>query len=147
MLKSGTVDSATWALIKDKKTGEKFYIVNADLEKTVAADRKAAVNAILDKVAEMNTESLPVVLTGGLYMKPADPAMAEVEAKMQNARKTAPKTDNVGTYNNWGKNSDIIDHIFYSGFSACTEYQTFTKIYAERKFVSDHFPIMALLIF
>jgi endonuclease/exonuclease/phosphatase family metal-dependent hydrolase len=147
MLKSGTVDSATWALIKDKKTGEKFYIVNADLEKTAAADRKAAVNAILDKVAQMNTDSLPVVLTGGLYMKPADPAMAEVEAKMQNARKTAPKTDNVGTYNNWGKNSDILDHICYSGFSECLEYQTVTKRYADRKFVSDHFPIMALLTF
>jgi endonuclease/exonuclease/phosphatase family metal-dependent hydrolase len=80
-------------------------------------------------------------------MKPADPAMAEVEAKMQNARKTAPKTDNVGTYNNWGKNSDILDHICYSGFSECQEYQTVTKRYADRKFVSDHFPIMALLVF
>ena len=147
LLKSGDLESATWVLIKHKKTGKRFYIVNADLEKTAAADRKAAVNAILDKVAEMNTDSLPVVLTGGLYMKPADPAMAEIEAKMQNARKSAPKTDNTGTYNNWGKNSDILDHICYSGFSACQEYQTITKKYADRKFVSDHFPIMALLVF
>ena len=147
LIKSGEFDSATWALIKHKKTGKKFYVVNADLEKTAAAERRAAMNAVLDKVAEINTDSLPVVLTGGLYMKPADPAMADVEAKMQNARKSAPKTDNTGTYNNWGKNSDILDHICYSGFSACQEYQTVTKKYADRKFVSDHFPIMALLTF
>lgn len=147
LLKSGEFDNAAWALIKHKKTGNRFYIVNVDLEKTAAADRRAAVNAILDKVAEINTDSLPVVLTGGFYMKPAEPAMADVEAKMHNARKTAAKTDNTGTYNNWGKNSDILDHICYSGFSGCQEYQTVTKKYADRKFVSDHFPIMVQLTF
>ena len=147
LLKSGELDNATWVLIKHKKTGNKFYLVNVDLEKTAAAERRVSVNAVLDNIAAINVDSLPVVLTGGLYMKPADPAMADVEAKMQNARKSAPKTDNTGTYNNWGKNSDILDHICYSGFSGCHEFQTVTKKYAERKFVSDHFPIMALLVF
>ena len=53
----------------------------------------------------------------------------------------------VDTYNNWGKSSDIIDYIYYTGFSSCSEYQTVTKKYADRKFVSDHFPITALLVF
>lgn len=147
LMKSGDLESATWALIKHKKTGKKFYVVNLDLENTAAAERRSAVNTILDKVAEINTDSLPVVMTGGFYMRPADPALADVEAKMQNARKSAPKTDNTGTYNNWGKNSDILDHICYSGFSGCPEFQTVTKKYADRKFVSDHYPVMALLVF
>lgn len=145
--KSGTLDSATWALIKEKKTGNRFYVLNVDMEKTAVADRKDALVKMLEGIAAMNTDSLPVIMTGGFHMKPADPSLAVVEAKMSNARKTAPKTDNTGTYNNWGKNSDIIDHIFYSGFSACAEYQTVTKRYAERKFVSDHFPLMVLLSF
>lgn len=147
LLKSGEFDSATWVLFKHKNTGKKFYVLNIDLEKTEDAERRSAVNALLDKVAEINTDSLPVVMTGGFYMKPDDPALADVEAKMNNARKTAVKTDNTGTYNNWGKNSDIIDHICYSGFSGCPEFQTVTKKYADRKFVSDHYPIMALLVF
>lgn len=147
LLKSGDMDNATWALIKHKKTGNKFYVVNIDLEKTVAAERRAAVNAIIDNITAINTDAIPVALTGGFYMKPADPAMADVEAKMQNARKSAPKTDNTGTYNNWGKNSDILDHICYSGFGSCQEFQTVTKKYADRKFVSDHFPIMVQLTF
>ena len=80
-------------------------------------------------------------------MKPSDPGLAGMEAKMSNARKNASKTDDIGTFNNWGKNSDIIDHIYYSGFSSCPEYQTVTKRYADRKFVSDHYPLMVLLSF
>lgn len=145
--KSGTVDSATWALIKHKKTGERFYIFNVDMEKVAEAERKAALRGILDKLVQMNEDALPVVMTGGFYMKPADPSLSDVESEMNNARKSASKTDNTGTYNNWGKNNDVLDHIFYSGFGSCAEYQTVTKKYADRKFVSDHYPITVTLTF
>ena len=147
VLKSKGTENAAWALVKDKDTGKKFYIVNVDMESVAAADRKEALGKVLDIVSEINSDNLPVVVTGGFYMKPSDSSLADIEAKMSNARKTAPKTDNTGTYNNWGKNSDIIDHIYYSGFSSCPEYQTVTQRYANRKFVSDHFPLMILLNF
>jgi endonuclease/exonuclease/phosphatase family metal-dependent hydrolase len=41
----------------------------------------------------------------------------------------------------------IIDYIYISGFSSCLEYQTVTKKYNDRKFISDHYPITARLIF
>ena len=145
--KSGKSAYGTWALIKEKKTGKKFYVFNVDLQNTSAADRKAAVGKVLDEIAGINADGLPVVVTGGFSMKPSDPGLADIEAKMSNARKNAPKTDDTGTFNNWGKNSDIIDHIYYSGFSSCPEYQTVTKRYADRKFVSDHYPLMVLLSF
>ena len=145
--KSGKSAYGTWALIKEKKTGKKFYVFNVDLQNIPAAERKAAVGKMLDEVAVLNADGLPVVVTGGFSMKPSDPGLADIEAKMVNARKNATKTDNTGTFNNWGKNSDIIDHIYYSGFGSCPEYQTVTKRYADRKFVSDHYPLMVLLAF
>ena len=145
--KSGSFDVATWALFKDKETGRKFYAVNVDIEKTPAADQKAVIAQILEKTEALNKESLPVVMTGGFYSKPGTATLADIEAKMTNARKSAEKTDNTGTYNNWGKTSEILDHIYYSGFSACPEYQTVTKKYADRKFISDHFPLMVQLTF
>ena len=145
--KSGSFNVATWALFKDKETGRKFYVVNVDIEKTPAEEQKAAVAQILEKTEALNKESLPVVMTGGFYSKPGAAALADIEAKMTNARKSAEKTDNTGTYNNWGKTSEILDHIYYSGFSVCPEYQTVTKRYADRKFVSDHFPLMVQLTF
>ena len=102
---------------------------------------------ILDKIAEINKAGYPVVLMGDFNMNPADYTLREVEAAMCNARKTADKTDNVGTYNNWGKSSEVIDHIYFTGFSACPEFQTITKKYADRKFISDHYPVMAIFRF
>ena len=147
LLKSGDMEAATWAQIKHKKTGNRFYLVNVDLENTAEADRKAALRQIMDKVNEMNSENLPVVVTGGFYMKPTDPSLSDMNSEMINARKAALKTDNTGTYHNWGKVSDIIDHIYYSSFSECPEFKTVTDRYADRKFISDHYPIMTLLTF
>lgn len=64
-------------------------------------------------------------------------------------REVAVKTDHHNTYNGWGKApaDEIIDYIWFKGFSSCTEYQTITKPYMERTFVSDHYPIKATLIF
>lgn len=145
--KSGSFDAATWALFKHKETGKKFYVVNVDLDKTPAEEQKAVIAQILEKTEAMNKESLPIVMTGGFFMKPGDAALADLESKMINARKSAAKTDNTGTYNNWGKTSEIRDHIYYLSFSACDEYQTVTKRYADRKFVSDHYPLMVLFTF
>ncbi len=145
--KSGSFDVATWALFKDKETGRKFYVVNVDLDKTPAEERKAAVAQVIERTEALNKESLPVVITGGFFMKPGDTALADLDSKMTNARKSAEKTDNTGTYNNWGKTSEIRDHIYYAGFTACPEYQTITKKYTDRKFISDHFPLMVQLTF
>ena len=66
---------------------------------------------------------------------------------MQSARKIAEKTDSHDTYNGWGRGSGVIDYIYVSGFSSCPEFQTVVKRYKDRKFVSDHYPVFARLIF
>ena len=90
-----------------------------------------------------------MVLTGDFNVKPTDPALTELDRMMDSARKIAEATDNHNTFNGWGKakKDDVIDYIYVSGFTACPEYQTVTKKYNDRAFVSDHFPIFARLIF
>ena len=139
--------TATWALMKDKRTGNKFYFVNTHLDHVGVQARKNGLQLIIDRIAQINKENLPMVLTGDFNMIPSDGSMAPVDAAMKSARAVAEKTDSKGTYNNWGKASDIIDYIYFSGFSSCPEYQTVTKKYSGRTFVSDHFPITAILIF
>lgn len=139
--------TATWALMKDKKTKSRFYVVNTHLDHVGKEARRNGLKLIMDRIAEMNESGFPVVLMGDFNMLPADPAMKTVDEKMKSARNTARKTDNTGTFNNWGKDSRILDYIYYSGFGECIEYQTVTEKYADRKFVSDHFPVFARLIF
>ena len=95
----------------------------------------------------MNKDRYPVVLTGDFNMKAGHRSFSGLESIMKNARTSAETTDTHHSYNGWGKSSSVIDYIYYSGFSACRKFSTVTKPYAERKFISDHFPISAELVF
>ncbi len=139
--------TATWALMKDKKTGKKFYFVNTHLDHVGKEAQKNGLKLIVDRIAKINKEDYPMVLTGDFNVRPDNKVLADLDARMTSVRKIAAKTDKHDTYNGWGKGNGIIDYIYVSGFSSCPEYQTVTKRYTDRKFVSDHYPIAARLIF
>lgn len=139
--------TATWALMKDKRTGNKFYFVNTHLDHKGKKARENGLLLIMDKMSEINKKGYPVVLVGDFNMKPEDPVIIRQDGRMDNVRKMAAKTDRKCTYNGWGKNNEILDYIYCSGFSAYEEYSTITKKYDGRTFVSDHYPIFARVVF
>ena len=141
--------TATWALMKDKNTGKLFYFVNTHLDHKGAEARRKGLELIVSRIDEINPKGYPMILTGDFNIKPDNEALVGLEQRMQSARKIAPKTDNNATFNNWGKaKSDmVIDYIYVSGFSSCPEYHTITEKYGTWKYVSDHYPIYAKLIF
>ena len=141
--------TATWALMKDKNTGKLFYFVNTHLDHKGAEARRKGLELIVSRIDEINPKGYPMILTGDFNIKQDNEALVGLEQRMQSARKIAPKTDNNATFNNWGKaKSDmVIDYIYVSGFSACPEYHTITEKYGTWKYVSDHYPIYAKLIF
>lgn len=139
--------TATWALMKCKKTGNKFYFVNTHLDHVGVEARRSGLKLIVERIAQINPEGYPMVLTGDFNMSPESPELAGLDAVMSSTRKVAEKTDNHDTYNGWGRGSGIIDYIYISGFGSCLEYETVVDRYADRKFVSDHYPITATLVF
>ena len=139
--------TATWALMKCKKTGKKFYYVNTHLDHKGVEAQKNGLKLIVDRIDDINPEGYHMILTGDFNITPDNPNLVELDSKMQSVRKVAEKTDNHDTFNGWGKGKGVIDYIYASGFSAYPEYQTVTKRYADRKFVSDHYPICAVLVF
>lgn len=141
--------TATWALMKDKRTGKKFYFINTHLDHRGKEAQKNGLKLIVDRIESINPEGYPMVLTGDFNIKPDNPTLVDLDARMKCTRKVALKTDNHNTFNGWSvKLTDmVIDYIYFSGFTSCPEYQTVTKKYAERPFVSDHYPIFARLIF
>lgn len=141
--------TATWALMKDKRTGKSFFFVNTHLDHRGAEARKNGLKLIIERIKDINPKGYPMVLTGDFNMKPSAPELKDLDSCMLSARKAASKTDSHQTFNGWGKaGSDmVIDYIYYSDFSSCLEYQTVTKKYSDRKYISDHYPIFARLIF
>ena len=141
--------TATWTLMKDKKSGKKFYYVNTHLDHVGVEARKKGLELIVSRIKDMNTEGYPMILTGDFNTKPSNHILDGLNSMMSSARETAVKTDNGVTYNGWGKKgkSKILDYIYYSGFSACTLFEVITKPYMDRTYISDHFPIKAVLVF
>ena len=106
------------------------------------------VSLILNRIAADYAENpLPIVLTGDFNVTDDDPCLLSLEGKMLSARATAEKTDDKGSYNAWGNASSAIDYIYYSGFSKALSFETLDRQYAGKPFISDHYPVVAVLKF
>lgn len=139
--------TATWALLTVKSTGKQFYYVNTHLDHRGAVAQQKGLDLIVSRIAEMNPEGLPMILTGDFNVESDSPVLAELNTRMLDARKTAEKTDSRATFNGWGSSAIVIDFIYYSGFSSCPEYETIVRQYEGVPYISDHYPIMAVLKF
>ncbi len=139
--------TATWALMKDKRSGQRFYYVNTHLDHVGKEAQKNGLALIVERIREINPDHLPMVLTGDFNVEPDDSVLDDLDNMMKSARKSAERTDNLNSYNGWGKSSSVIDYIYYSGFSSCPKFETVQKKYADFPFISDHYPVMATLIF
>lgn len=141
------IRSSTWAVMKSKASGKKFLFINTHFDHMGENARRESAALMISKISELNPDGLPVVLVGDFNVEYTHPALSPVTDSMKNARKIAAITDSSATYHGWGKASEVIDHIFYIGFRSCTRFETVTKPYAERKFISDHYPVEAVLVF
>ena len=139
--------TATWALMRLKDSGRKFYFVNTHLDHVGTEARRKGLALIVERIAAMNPEGLPMILTGDFNSKLNDPWMADIKVMMKNARFYAEDTDWKGTYNGWGKSAKAIDFIFYSGFDKCTDFKVVDKTYVGVPYISDHYPVIATLVF
>lgn len=142
------IRTATWALMKDKESGRKFYFVNTHLDHVGPIAKKKGLKLIVDRIKDMNPKGYPMILTGDFNTEPQEKdILGELDTLMNSARETAVTTDKGDTFNGWGKGKSVIDHIYWSGFSSCTTFEVIRKPYMDRKFISDHYPVKACLIF
>ena len=139
--------TATWARMKMKDSGKEFFYVNTHLDHRGKVAQQKGLDLIVKRIAEMNPAGLPMILTGDFNVDPANPVLEELDTKMLSARVTAEKTDKRATFNGWGERALVIDYIYYAGFSACPEYETIVRQYKGVPYISDHYPIVARLVF
>ena len=139
--------TATWCLLESKDGRRHFYYVNTHLDHVGADARRNSLALIVERIAKMNREGWPMVLTGDFNVQPDDSCLQSLEGKMLSARVTAKTTDDKGSYNAWGKESKPIDYIYYSGFAKALSFETLDRQYAGKPFISDHYPVVAVLKF
>lgn len=140
--------TATWAFLKHIPTGKEFFYVNTHLDHIGVEARRNGLALIEARIAEMNGDrNLPMILTGDFNIPDNDPTIVEFDQRMQNARKVAAESDRQGSYQGWGTCSSVIDYIYFKGFSSCPLFKTLSEPYGDIPFISDHYPVKAVLQF
>ena len=139
--------TATWTLLSDKLSGKHFYFVDTHLDHVGREARRQGLVLLVERIGAMNPEGYPMVLCGDFNVYPTDPCLNDLRGLMLDAREQAPDTDWGVTWHNWGKVTDTppIDYIFYKGFKSAVSFQRVTQTYLDRPFVSDHYPVTAIL--
>ena len=146
---AGCFSTATWAKMEVIGSGKRFFYINTHLDHVGKNARKNGLELIIKIIKEKNVEGDPAILTGDFNVTPDDSFTLDgVYAYMNNASATALEADSVPTFNGWGKrDGSFIDYIWWKGFSSCKEYRVNRNEYGGVKFISDHWPITAVLVF
>jgi len=136
--------TAYWGLMKDNKAGKCFYFVNTHLDHIGKIAREKGLALILERISSINSENLPLVITGDFNTLVSDPALNNFKLQMKNSRDNARISSEEGSFNAWGREDSCIDFIWYDGFSLCKSFEVIKKEYG-RKYISDHYPILSVL--
>lgn len=138
---------ATWSKMRLKDSGKEFFYVNTHLDHQGAESQRKGLDMIVSKIAQMNPDGLPMVLTGDFNVEPENPVLDELDSRMHSARTSALDSNDKATFNGWGSRAIIIDYIYHSGFLYCPEYEVLDRSYDSVSYISDHYPVMTRLKF
>lgn len=137
----------TYALFKDLKTRQLFWVFNTHLDHIGEEARTKGIQLILTKIKELNTKNYPVILMGDLNSEPKEDRIIMLKKAMDDSREVSKEKPfgPYGTFNNFKHNEPItklIDYIFISKNSILK-----VKKYAvlsdskDLKYPSDHLPV------
>lgn len=142
---------ATWGIFRDRKSGERFFMINTHLDHRGEVAQLEGVKLIARELKELDP-GLPMILTGDFNSVETSPVIREVleqkSAPLRLAKSLAPDQDFGGnsTFNGFGKSTgpQVIDFIFVSDGVKVGKYRYLTKTKGD-VFVSDHWPVFAAL--
>jgi endonuclease/exonuclease/phosphatase family metal-dependent hydrolase len=137
----------TYALFKDLKTKQLFWVFNTHLDHIGEQARTKGIELILSKIKEVNTKNYPVILMGDLNSEPQEDRILLLKKAMDDTREISIEKPfgPSGTFNNFKHNEPVtklIDYIFISKNSIFK-----VKKYAvlsdskDLKYPSDHLPV------
>lgn len=138
----------TYALFEEKESGKKFWYFNTHFDHIGEVARKNSAKLILEKIAEINTEKLPVILSGDFNLEPTTEPIQLIKNTLNDSKETAEVSfGSEGTFN--GYNYDKaerprIDYIFVNDHVEVEKYGVLTDS-KDKRFPSDHFAVLVTL--
>ncbi len=138
---------ATWAVLENRKTGERYTHLNTHLDHILEKTRECQAEVLIGKINELKKNGR-VFCTGDFNAEPDSTVCARMREISDDARLSAAETDNGITFHDYGKalsHGGIIDYIFVPKGAEVDIYKTIRNTVGGM-YPSDHFPIVADII-
>ncbi|MBR5438050.1 MAG: endonuclease/exonuclease/phosphatase family protein [Clostridia bacterium] len=140
---------ASWAILEDKATGEKYTHINTHLDHGEESTRGAQSKVLLSEMSKMQMQGT-VVITGDFNTYNDGDVYASMTSGADDAAATAEMAIDAGiTYHNYGKKADEgqgpIDFIFLTKGTKVETYQVI-RTTVQDMYPSDHYPLIADII-
>ncbi len=135
--------TCTWAVLKNRDTGECYAHVNTHIDNAGTEARMKGLELVLEKAASFD---MPVVVTGDFnFIKGSEYYKKLVSGKLTDVSSTAAEADTGGTVHDYkgGTDGNILDYICVNEkITDVKSYKIMREKYNDR-YVSDHYPIYA----
>lgn len=139
--------TCTWAVLKNKETGECYAHVNTHLDNTGTEARIKGLELVMEKAASFD---MPVVVTGDFnFIKGSQYYKKLVSDGLTDVSSIADEADTGGTVHDYkgGTDGNILDYICVNDrITRVKAYRIMREKYNDR-YVSDHYPIYADMVF
>lgn len=137
---------ATWAVLENKETGERYTHLNTHLDHVLEETRVEQIKVFIGKLEQLQKDT-SVYCTGDFNTDSSSEVYREMLRVTDDARASATTTDSGITFHNYGKISEeeaenAIDYIFVPKGSRVDTFKIIRNT-AKDMYPSDHYPIIA----
>ncbi|WP_317131314.1 endonuclease/exonuclease/phosphatase family protein [Polaribacter sp. IC073] len=142
----------TYGLFENKNNSEQFWVFNTHFDHIGDIARVKSAALILEKIKELNTKSLPVIVMGDFNLKP-ETAPIQLLSEALNDTKSVSISKPfgpLGTFNGFNFNkpvTDRIDYIFTNKEAVKVLKYAVLSDSKDCKYPSDHLPVIVELNF
>ena len=134
----------TYALFQNNETNEKLWVFNTHFDHVGVEARKNSAILIVEKIKEINTNNLPVVLMGDFNMEESHESIKYIKQYLNDSQSISKIVFGpTGTFNDFNFHEPVtkrIDFIFVSSGILVNKYGILSDS-KDCKYPSDHFPV------
>lgn len=141
----------TYGLFEELKTKKQFYVFNTHFDHVGVAARLNSAKKIIEKITEINTNNLPLILTGDFNSEPSSEAYVYLATNLNDTKtiSKSPSFGPTGTFNNFEFHKPVtllIDFIFTSKNRVEVTKHAVLSDSKDGKYPSDHLPVYAEIV-
>lgn len=139
----------TYGLFEEKITGNKLYVFNTHFDHIGKVAREKSAELVFQKIEEVNTENLPVVLMGDLNLSPDEEPIRFLQKQLTDGQMATKQAfyGPTGTSSGFDHNRVLerrIDYIFVKDFEVVSYIHIDDRM-ENNMHISDHLPVLASL--